>query len=315
MADPRVYRPFQATMTGADYAGGFTVMPRIAAAPPAQPVIETPWSEWVESDCWHESADAIPMLPSLAHEIAEIALNPDVPAIRITAVVSKDPVLATSVIQLANSAFSAPAAQITSINEAVVRMGTNAVRSIVTASCLTSMMANPKIYGSRGRDLIDHSIGTAYLARMIAEQRGGDADEAFLSGLLHDLGKLLILKLAADTHRGVSRATAEEVEDVLERRHAALGGYLVKRWQLPHRLQDPIVWHHEPDRAVEQPDDAAVVYTANRLAHRYGFGCVREDVDAEADPIFARVGVNAAAVKRFDERVPGLFEVARKITR
>jgi putative nucleotidyltransferase with HDIG domain len=290
-------------------------MSRIARATSYLPTADVPWTEWVDTGAWQDATDAIPMLPALAHEIAGIALDPDVPAIRITGVVMKDPVLATSVIQLANSAFSAPASEITSIGEAVVRMGTSAVRSIVTASCLTSMMANPKIYGSRGRDLIDHSIGTAYLARLIAEGCGGDADEAFLAGLLHDIGKLVILKLAAESHRGVAAPAAEEVEALLLARHATFGGYLVKRWCLPKSLEDPIVWHHQPDRAQQRPRDAATIYAANRLAHRYGFGCPREAGPTDDDPFFASVGLDARALQRIDEHAPGLFEIARRITR
>jgi putative nucleotidyltransferase with HDIG domain len=291
-------------------------MPRIASvtnAAPA-PAVERSWPDWVGSDAWQENTDGIPMLPALAHEIAEVALNPDVPAIRISGIVSKDPVLATSVIQLANSAFSAPAGEITSINEAVVRMGTSAVRSIVTASCLTSMMANPKIYGARGRDLIDHSIGTAYLARLVADGCGGESDEAFLAGLLHDIGKLLILKLASETHHGVARPLPVELETTVEERHAEFGGFLVTRWQLPKLLQDPIVWHHEPDRAAERPLETAVIYVANRLAHRYGFGCARQEIEIDDDPLFARVNVDSAALARLDDHVPGLFAIARKIT-
>jgi HD-like signal output (HDOD) protein len=254
------------------------------------------------------------MLPALAHEIAEIALDPSIPAIRITAIVSKDPVLATSVIQLANSAFSSPASEITSIREAVVRMGTTAVRNVVTASCLTSMMANPQIYGPRGRALIDHSIGAAYLARLVAERSGGNADEMFLAGLLHDIGKLLILKLAGERPRGVASPTIAQVEQCVVDQHAAFGGFLVRRWQLPRTLHDPIVWHHYPEGASNRPQEAAMIYVANRLAHKYGFGCSREEVDIAADPYFTHVGVDAATVKRFDDHAPGLFEIARKIT-
>jgi len=278
------------------------------------PVNDISWAEWVKSGRWKESADAIPMLPSLAHEVAEIALNPDIPAIRVTGIVSKDPVLATAVIQLANSAASASAVEVTSINQAVVRMGTSAVRGIVTAACLTSMMADPKIYGSRGRELIDHSIGTAYLGRLVADGCGGNGDEAFLCGLLHDIGKLLILKLASEPHRGVVKPAPAEVDALIEAEHANFGGLLVKRWQLPSTLEDPIVWHHEPTRAERRPREAVIMYVANRLAHHYAFGCARAEVDIEAEPLFATVGIDAAALARFDERAPGLFEIARKIT-
>ena len=289
-------------------------MPRIAVRSSASSPA-TSWSDWVKSRAWEDGADTIPMLPSLAHEIAEIALNPDVPAIRVSGIVSKDPVLATAVIQLANSAYSASAVEITSINEAVVRLGTSAVRSIVTASCLTAMMADPKIYGSRGRELIDHSIGAAYLGRLIADSCGGDGDDAFLAGLLHDIGKLLILKLASEAHLNVARPSSEEVEAILFSEHAALGGYLVKRWHLPSTLAGPIEWHHEPERAAERSQTALIVYAANRLAHRYGFGCAKEEVTLAAEPPFALVGITEKALARFDERAPGLFEIARKIVR
>jgi putative nucleotidyltransferase with HDIG domain len=287
-------------------------MPHLAAATPTTEQFS--WTDWVHSRAWQDHADAIPMLPSLAVEVAEIALDTNVPATRITAIVSKDPVLATKVIQLANSAFSAPATEITSIREAVVRMGTTTVRNVVMTSCLTSMMENPDIYGPRGRALIDHSIGTAYLARLVAERCSGDADEMFLAGLLHDIGKLVILKLAAARQPGVAKPTVAEVEQVLEDQHAAFGGFLLRRWQLPRNLHDPIVWHHYPEGASNRPQEAAMIYVANRLAHKYGFGCKREEIDVAADPYFAHVNVDAATMKRFDERAPGLFEIARKIT-
>jgi putative nucleotidyltransferase with HDIG domain len=288
-------------------------MPQTPSVSASAAVKELSWQEWVKTGDWQSTADAIPMLPSQAHEIAEIALNPDVPAIRVSGIVSKDPVLATAVIQLANSAYSASAIEITSINEAVVRMGTSAVRSIVTASCLTSMMADPKVYGSRGRALIDHSIGTAYLARLVADGCGADADEMFLAGLLHDIGKLLILKLASDTVKGVGRPTPEVIEELILAEHAAFGGFLVKRWKLPSTLEDPIVWHHDPAQATHRPREATIVYAANRLAHRYGFGCPREEVLLENEPLFAKVRIDERALAKFDDRAPGLFEIARKI--
>lgn len=272
------------------------------------------WLDWVGSDAWYATSDAaIPMLPSLALEVADIALNPDAPVTRITALVSKDPVLATKVIQLANSAFSASATDVTSIQEAVVRMGTTAIRNIVTASCLTSMMEAPGIYGNRGRDLIDHSIGTAYLARLVAEYCGEPPDDAFLYGLLHDLGKLLILRLGHMPATGIESPSEQVIDQFLTEQHALFGGHMLAQWHLPHVLHDPIVWHHQPDEAVERPLAAAVAYAANRLAHRYGFGCDRQDFDPLADPAFARVGIDQKRLARIDDRAPGLFQIARSI--
>src|SRR4030095_4158605 len=86
----------------------------------------------------------------------------------------------------------------TPVIEAMVRLGTIAVRNVVVTVSFASRMHDPRIYGERGRELADHTIGTAYLARLIAEKARTDVEEAFMCGLLHDIGKLVILKLAHD---------------------------------------------------------------------------------------------------------------------
>jgi len=275
------------------------------------------WRDWVDSGAWQEHLDAsMPILPAMADRVMRLAMDPEVSASRITAVVAKDPVLASRVIRLANSAFSAPVVEVATISEAVVRVGTRAVRNVVVTECLVSRLKDPKIYGTHGRDLIDHSIGTAYLAWLLADAAGEAPDEAFLYGLLHDIGKLLILKLAFDFARRYAAAPLPaDVDAVVEARHAAFGGHLLRRWHLPSTLDDPVVWHHDPERAANQPRAATLVYAANRLAHRYGFGCDVEAFDPLEDARFAGVGVDARALAQIDSHAPGLFEVARQIAR
>jgi len=283
-----------------------------AALPTAR---RTDWTEWMRSGEWKDSADTtIPMLPAMAQEIISLALDPNVTAAEIIALVSKDPLLASRVVQLANSAFSAPSRAITSINEAVVRLGTGLVRNVMTSSCLSALAADPRIYGSRGREYIDHSVGTAYLAWLLAEPADESPSEAFLYGLLHDVGKLLVIKLAREaTRHALTPPTEGELTEVLAELHAAAGGYLVWQWGLPTQLHDPIVWHHEPDGATARPQTAAVAYAANRFAHRYGFACELDDFDPLADPVLTGMGIDAAEVARLDLRAPELFTLARKL--
>lgn len=273
--------------------------------------------EWIRSGEWLESQDiTLPMLPARAAEVMHLAMDPEVSAGRIAIVVSKDQVLASLVLRLANSAFSSPASEITNVSDAVVRVGTRAVRNVVVASCLVSRLKDPQIYGSHGADLTDHSIGTAYLARLIAEQVGESPDDAFLYGLLHDIGKLLILKLARDTgFRYGPPARDHEIEALIIEKHAEFGGYLLEEWKLPAHLHDPVVWHHRPDRAEIDPRAATVAYAANRLAHRYGFGCRPDGFDPLSDLVCESLDFNEKRLEELDTRAPGLFEVARQIIR
>jgi putative nucleotidyltransferase with HDIG domain len=273
--------------------------------------------EWIRSGEWLESQDiTLPMLPARAAEVMNLAMDPEVSAGRIATVVAKDQVLASLVLRLANSAFSAPASEILNVGDAVVRVGTRAVRNVVVASCLVSRLKDPQIYGSHGGDLTDHSIGTAYLARLIAEQVGESPDEAFLYGLLHDIGKLLILKLARDTgFRYGPPATNDDIAALIIEKHAEFGGYLLEQWKLPGHLHDPVVWHHHPDRAETDPRAATIAYTANRLAHRYGFGCRPDGFDPRFDLVCQSLELNARQLDELDTRAPGLFEIARQIIR
>jgi putative nucleotidyltransferase with HDIG domain len=197
-----------------------------------------------------------------------------------------------------------------------MRVGTRAVRNAVMTECLSSRTIDPQIYSRHGRELIDHGIGTAYLAWLLADRAGEAPEEAFLYGLLHDIGKLLIWKLVYDFGRHTDALPREdEVAGFMEQRHAELGGRLLRKWGLPGHLQDPVIWHHAPETATEFPRSAQLTYAANRLAHRYGFGCEPDSFDPLEDPVFAGLGIDARTLENIDVHAPGLFEIARQIAR
>ena len=270
------------------------------------------WTDWIDSDDWRSAMDAVPMIPAVAREVLEFANDPKVPVKRIVKVVSKDPILASRVLRFANSAYSGSAVTITSISGAIVRMGTEAVRNLVTATCVASILTD-KGHGNAGRELVDHGIGTAYIASFIADAAGEPREQAFACGLLHDIGKMLIHHLAHHPHRGVRRPTREEIADVMVRRHAEFGGHMMRLWQLPAPLHEAVRFHHDPALA-DDPRPAAVTYAANRLAHRHGFGCTAEDEDLMTDPVFVDVNVLPATLAHIKHQAPMLYEVARQLS-
>lgn len=269
----------------------------------------TPIGEWLTPQ-----NTAIPVLPALAGRVIELASDPEVSLVQLANLIGKDQVLASRLLQLANSAYCAPMqGTIGTIPEAVVRIGVDAVRNMVFTVCFSSRMYDPGIYGEQGRLLIEHGIGTAYVARMVAEQADEDEDEAFLYGLLHDIGKLLILKLAYDYKRRTGTAVgADEVAAALEQHHASFGGITLKRWGLPGTLEEPIRCHHDYAAATGEPRKAMVAFVANRLSHRYGFGCDPDAYNILGDPACKALGIDAAWLADHDARAQGLFEVARQ---
>jgi putative nucleotidyltransferase with HDIG domain len=257
---------------------------------------------------------AIPMLPDFAHRVIDMVSDEDVSVAQLSAIVSKDQVLASRLLGLANSAYFAAMSEISTVQDAIVRMGTAAVRNLVVTVCFYSRMQDRNVYGERGKPLLEHGIGTAYMARLVADRVGTDEEEAFMYGLLHDIGKLVILKAAYDVRRQLGTPVPEDVlDEVIREMHPHVGAVVLRRWRLPSMLDEPIVCHHNWQTAKVAPQKAAITYLANRLSHRYGFGCAPDAGDLLDDPVCAELNVDESWLEQTDKRAPGLFEVAKKI--
>jgi putative nucleotidyltransferase with HDIG domain len=275
---------------------------------------QTNWMEWVETGRWLQAREAsLPVSPVLVDQAMALAADPDVSVHRIVRLVSKEQVLTTRVLRLANSASNAPVRPITTLTDATVRVGTTAVRNTLLAACITSRMESAAVSTRAGRDLLDHSIGTAYMAELVAPRLEVDPSEALVCGLLHDIGKLAILKLSADAP-GFSgpMPTRDEVEHLITQRHALVGAQLLRAWRLPDCLREPVLYHHRPDLSVLFTAQTLVVYVANRLSHRYGFGCQPDmEYDMLNDPWIGELGFDERWLAEMDARAPERFAAAR----
>ncbi len=272
------------------------------------------FAEWAASGAWlAPEMRVLPLAPGLLGNVLSLAAEPDVDGRKLTRIVSRDPVLTARVLRMANVAASAPMTEVTSIDQSVIRLGTSAVRRAVLSVCFASW-AQPADGGGAGRAQIAHAIGTACLARVVALRTGGDADESFVHGLLHDIGKLFLLKLHTEwTKRGGAHTPDDTVAQVVAEQHAQIGGMSMQHWGLPVVLREPVRWHHDPTSAPHHARAAGVTYVANRLAHRYGFGCEPEIDDAlGSDPVLQSFGAGPAWVAEMDLQAPVIAEAAQK---
>jgi putative nucleotidyltransferase with HDIG domain len=255
---------------------------------------------------------SIPMLPSQAQRVLALVGDPDVTIATLAAVVSKDPVLATRVLGMANSAVFGAMTALRSVSDAVVRLGTRTVRNVVVTVSMQSQFKSAEVYGHDGRSFMEHAIGTAYVAHLIADRIRGDVDESFLCGLLHDLGKLVILQTAHQYQKQHGAAIrADQLQSAIVQHHAVCGALALGFWNVPEEVRDVVQYHHAFEAATD-PQAAAVCYAANRLSHRYGFGCPPEGDGVLEDAVFAYLDLDAAWIAKADVRAPGLFNAARQ---
>jgi putative nucleotidyltransferase with HDIG domain len=229
------------------------------------------------------SSGTLPSAPRMYQALTTALADPSADAKRIAAIVEQDVGMSSRVLKFANSAYFGSTQRISTIQAAVVRLGTSAVRHLALTFEVFGALGGGRAAASF-EQLERHCLLTARIARKLASGRE-QSDIGFAAGLLHDVGKLVLMSsraepfaLAIDNarRRNIPLHTAEA--GVLGATHAEVGAYLLGLWDLPHTIVEPVALHHAlaPGRA--GTEIAAVVALANLLAHE----CVEwADADGE----------------------------------
>ncbi|MFZ5506301.1 MAG: HDOD domain-containing protein [Pseudomonadota bacterium] len=213
----------------------------------------------------------LPPLPEVVAELLSMMGQDSLHGAYLARVVSRDPVLAGATLKLANSSFFGLAGRIGGMQDAIVLIGVNAVRNmLLILGMRNALKPASDRFDTHGFWL--HALETAAAARELARARGLCGDEAFLAGLMHDLGKLLIACTAPaqlvriDAHRQAEGGTYAEAEaEVGGVDHECAGDLLARAWALPDVLARAMSRHHAP--SADDADLAHVVHLANLLAH------------------------------------------------
>jgi len=196
--------------------------------------------------------DRLPVFPRAARDVIRHASNPEVTIHDLESVAAKDPVLAGRIIQTANSAAYSPAQPIGSIPRAIAYIGTDVTRKVLLAAALRGNFAYMQLH-----QLWNHSLDVALAAEMLARQStaGIDPAEAFLAGLVHDIGRLAFAIMPTQFMERFNRLTdggcpPVEVELGLSGRcHGDFGAETLGRWKFPDSIVDAVRWHHRPERS------------------------------------------------------------------
>lgn len=202
----------------------------------------------------------LPTFPTVILELTTALRSEEISAPEIERIISHDPILAANVLRVANSAlYTLGTEEISSITIAVTRLGMIEVRRLCSAIAIMrttdgfGMDMDPRLFWK-------HNMVTAVTTGVIRKHCHAkdtfDEDEAYIAGLLHDIGVLFLDHYFRESfHR--ARALAEEKDithDEAERvlldlDHGEIGGALLRRWNLPASIVEAVTWHHQPGRA------------------------------------------------------------------
>ena len=264
-----------------------------------------------------ESIQNLATTPSVAKRLLEIVGKPTVSLGEISDFVSRDPVLATKVLKMVNSPVYGFPGRISSVNQAVLLLGLNVLRGLLVGVTVFDLMQQAMI------GLRDHSLGCAIFSRIIAKKKGmKDPEEIFIFGLLHDIGKMvLVLNFPKEYAKVMEKAgkegvTVYDVEtDFFGTTHATVGAWVTEQWSFPKPVVDVIGLHHRPQLAKVAPKATAVVHFADVILRARGFGFAG---DTSVPPIhpsaWELLDLSEADIKEMLKEAEDLLEEAAELS-
>ncbi|MDP2360244.1 MAG: HDOD domain-containing protein [bacterium] len=218
----------------------------------------------------------LPTLPTVVAKIIQLVDNPRTNAATLARLIAGDPALTARMLKMANSAYYGFPRRIGTINLAIVVLGFNTVRDLaVSASLVERINLSHEGDGGMG-DFWEHSVSTAVASRMLQRTaHNRTVGEAFVAGLLHDIGRLVVARYLPEEFQRIQEALAGSDQplwtiehELLGMSHAEIGGTLCRHWNLPEAICDAIHWHHMPMRQEERSPLTCILHVAEYMAHR-----------------------------------------------
>jgi HD-like signal output (HDOD) protein len=245
---------------------------------------------------------SVPAIPQSFFAIQKLLVEDDFYLPRLVEVIQRDLSVSTVVLKAANSAYFGAPAKITTVEKALIRLGVNTVKSLVFYSELFGQIPERTIRRFGVNALMDESLQVGDLARNFCRQLSDSTDlheEVFLAGVLHDIGKLLLIQLVPKQYAAALKMEQEEGMDILETErqvlgatHEQVGAYFGSIWGLPTSLVEAIAFHHQPYCCyADQLTPLAFVAAAKQVLYH------GEEPSTESDGYFSKIGLSEKLIE------------------
>lgn len=220
---------------------------------------------WLEAQLAHEVD--LPMLPESAARVVALCDDDDTTARDLEAVLERDPSLAAYVLKVANSAAYAATEPISSLQQAVSRLGMATVRNLALTASLHGRVFVVPGHATLVHDIWIHCAVTAVFARETARKLRRNVEAAFLCGLIHDVGRPIVLQTALRMPRAQGTFNEAQLHASMDVYHERVGARLASAWGLAEWAGAVVAHHHDPDRAAPFECEARITRLADLLAH------------------------------------------------
>ncbi|MCP3950894.1 MAG: HDOD domain-containing protein [Desulfobacterales bacterium] len=249
----------------------------------------------------------LPVLPQVVQKVEEVMKRDISKGEDLAKVIEKDAVISVRLISVANSPYYRGLEQIASVRTAISRLGEAETRNLVIA------IANKSLYKTKNtqfRDLMErlwqHSLACAHSAVRISKTLSlGGSENYFFMGIIHDIGKVVLIKAISDAMPSDKKVKLKEVRSALREIHAAFGGSLMRRWKYPEKFKKVVTQTEKEEYTEHVLQEVLIVNLANHLADKIGqsvfSGEEIEDI-MQLDSV-KRLGLDADTVENITQDV------------
>ncbi len=203
----------------------------------------------------------LPSVPSLYSIIVKEMQSPDASLKKVGYIISQDVSMSAKILQLVNSSFFGLSRKITNPQQAAIYLGIDTLKALIlSVDVFSSFTEDAELCGFSLADMWKRSIMVGRLAQDIARAQTNDkkvVEEVMIAGMLHDIGKLILLKVPGQYKKVmdfIEKSGCDPVEAeyiVMKTSHAEMGAYLLGLWGLPDSIVEPVAFHHNPSKLLE----------------------------------------------------------------
>jgi len=260
----------------------------------------------------------LPSLPLAADSIMQAVLDDKSSALTIANAVSKDPAFATRILRVVNSAYYGFYRQITSIKEAVTLLGINEIKMMAMAITIYDLFKIKESRKYNRRTLWMHGVAVAYMADFFQKKMGRGLEEAYVAGLLHDIGKIVLDQFfPEETHQIMEEFQScgnylQAERNVMGLDHGELGYLVAERWNLPAEISIGIRYHHAEGGEMMVAPAAAIIYLSDFFSWQVGYVGSPDDAPKGNHLAEAMKGINLTE-EQFGELTTSLKEGFKKL--
>jgi len=247
---------------------------------------------------------AIPTMPTVANRVSTMLQDPNAGLREIAAVVAQDAPLAAKVLKIANSSFYGLRERCMSTQQAASILGVKVLRNVVLQAAVIRQFDHLRESGIDLNDLWRHAIVTAQTCAFLAQRAKKKVlvtpEEAYVCGLLHDIGQVVLLDNLQQVYVNVMKRAKKENLPLflLEQQtygftHADVGGRVATQWGLPHAVVHAITFHHGSEGEASREPVVALILCANLLVERVTAGKIAAVSGLFASPLAAPLGISS----------------------